>query len=88
MQFISTFRSRIQNASHAIFLMISIMEKEAFARIGQAKRSTSQASRHLQVSGARWTRLIVRHLFFVKTRFGEIAVSPEKIPTNTLSDRL
>ena len=38
--------------------------------------------------GDRWTLVVVRDLAFGKTKFGELAAGPEKIPTNILADRL
>jgi len=35
-----------------------------------------------------WTLLVVRDLFAGRTRYGELAGSMEKIPTNLLADRL
>lgn len=35
-----------------------------------------------------WTLLVVRDLLFDKHTFKELQASPEKIPTNILSDRL
>jgi DNA-binding HxlR family transcriptional regulator len=40
------------------------------------------------VIGDRWTLLVVRDLMQGKKRFGEFLVSPEKIPTNILANRL
>lgn len=42
----------------------------------------------LDVMGDRWTLLIIRDLYFGRTRFKEFSASPERIPTNVLSDRL
>jgi DNA-binding HxlR family transcriptional regulator len=43
----------------------------------------------LDLLGDKWTLLVVRDLMmFGKSRFGEIASSPEGIPTNLLADRL
>ncbi len=35
-----------------------------------------------------WTLLVIRDLFYGRTRFKEFAGSPEGIPTNILTDRL
>ncbi|PTY08019.1 transcriptional regulator [Opitutaceae bacterium EW11] len=51
-------------------------------------RSHCPIGSSLDVLGDRWTLLVVRDLFHGKSRFGEIAQSPEKIPTNILADRL
>lgn len=42
----------------------------------------------LDIVGDRWTLIVVRDLFGGKTRFKEFTDSPEKIPTNILSERL
>jgi DNA-binding HxlR family transcriptional regulator len=42
----------------------------------------------LDVCGDRWTLLIIRDLFFGRSRFKDFSASPEGIPTNILSDRL
>jgi Predicted transcriptional regulators len=42
----------------------------------------------LDIFGDRWTLLVIRDLFYGRTRFKEFAGSPEGIPTNILTDRL
>jgi DNA-binding HxlR family transcriptional regulator len=42
----------------------------------------------LDILGDRWTLLIVRELFFGRTRFAEFQASLQGIPTNLLGDRL
>lgn len=42
----------------------------------------------LDLLGDRWTLLIVRDLFAGRSRFGELARSPERIASNVLADRL
>jgi len=42
----------------------------------------------LDIFGDRWTLLIVRDLFYGRTRFKDFTASPEGIPTNILTDRL
>lgn len=42
----------------------------------------------LDVLGDRWTLLVLRDLFWGKSRYGEFLASPEGIPTNILADRL
>jgi DNA-binding HxlR family transcriptional regulator len=55
----------------------------------QPARSPCPIARTLDLLGDRWTLLVVRDLlFFGKRRFGELAASPEGIPTNILTDRL
>ncbi len=45
-------------------------------------------ARTLDILGDRWTLLIIRDLFFGKTRFREFEESLVGIPTNVLSERL
>jgi DNA-binding HxlR family transcriptional regulator len=52
------------------------------------KRSPCPVAFSLDILGDRWTLLVIRDLFFGRTRFKEFAASPEGIPTNILSDRL
>ena len=42
----------------------------------------------LDILGDRWTLLVIRDLFFGRTRFKDFAASPEGIPTNILAERL
>src|SRR5262245_57699836 len=53
-----------------------------------ALRSACPVACALDVVGDRWTLLVVRDLLRGKTRFGEVAASSERIPTNILADRL
>ena len=53
-----------------------------------AQRSPCPVASALDIIGDRWTLLIVRDLFYGRTRFKDFAASPEGIPTNILSDRL
>jgi DNA-binding HxlR family transcriptional regulator len=54
-----------------------------------ARRSDCPIANALDLIGDKWTLLVVRDLLFLgNRRFGELASSPEKIPTNILSDRL
>jgi DNA-binding HxlR family transcriptional regulator len=53
-----------------------------------ARRSPCQVACSLDIFGDRWTLLIVRDLFFGRTRFKDFTASPERIPTNILTDRL
>lgn len=64
------------------------MDKETSGQGGRKKRSDCPVSGALDVFGDRWTLVVVRDLWFGKTRFGELAAGPEKIPTNILADRL
>lgn len=52
-------------------------------------RSICPVSRSLDLIGDKWTLLIMRDaLVLGRKTFAEFASSPEKIPTNLLSDRL
>lgn len=52
-------------------------------------RSFCPISAGLDLLGDRWSLLVIRDLmFFGKKRFGELLASPEKIPTNILTERL
>ena len=52
------------------------------------RRSPCPVACTLDLLGDRWTLLVVRDLALGRTRFKEFAASPERIPTNLLSDRL
>jgi len=52
------------------------------------KRSTCPVANCLDILGDKWTLLLIRDLFLGKTTYGEFQNSPEKIPTNLLSERL
>ena len=52
------------------------------------KRSDCAVACALDLVGDKWTLLIVRDLFFGKTRYKEFQDSAEKIPTNILAGRL
>ena len=52
------------------------------------KRSTCPVANCLDILGDKWTLLLVRDLFLGKSTYGEFQDSPEKIPTNLLSERL
>jgi DNA-binding HxlR family transcriptional regulator len=42
----------------------------------------------LDITGDRWSLLVVRDLFLGRSRFKDFSASPEGIPTNILSERL
>jgi DNA-binding HxlR family transcriptional regulator len=66
-----------------------VARRSQIAKKGLApKRSRCPVARSLDIFGDRWTLLIIRDLFFGRTRFKEFAASPEGIPTNILTDRL
>src|SRR5829696_588243 len=51
-------------------------------------RSTCPVAGALDLVGDRWTLLVVRDLLRGKRRYGDLAGSSERIPTNILADRL
>jgi len=51
-------------------------------------RSGCPIATSLDLLGDRWTLVIVRDMVTGKKRFGEFLSSPERIPTNILTDRL
>ena len=53
-----------------------------------SKRSPCPVAFSLDIFGDRWTLLVIRDLFYGRTRFKDFAASPECIPTNILTDRL
>lgn len=52
------------------------------------KRSSCPLSASLDLLGDKWTLLLIRDMYFGCRTFGEFQQSPEKIPSNILSDRL
>ena len=52
------------------------------------RRSACPVANTLDIVGDRWTLLVIRDLARGKRRFVEFSASPERIPTNLLSDRL
>ena len=58
------------------------------AELVPPRRSECPISSSLDILGDRWTLLVVRDLLDGKTRFSQFERSPEKIPTNILTDRL
>ena len=52
------------------------------------RRSPCPVSCSLDLLGDKWTLLVVRDLILGRARFKEFVASPERIPTNILSDRL
>jgi DNA-binding HxlR family transcriptional regulator len=51
-------------------------------------RSPCAVANSLDILGDKWTLLVVRDLLHGKHTYGELADSPERIPTNILADRL
>jgi len=54
----------------------------------QFDRSSCPVSVTLDMLGDKWTLLVIRDLFLGAARYGDFLNSPERIPTNTLADRL
>jgi DNA-binding HxlR family transcriptional regulator len=51
-------------------------------------RSLCAVANSLDLVGDKWTLLVVRDLLHGKHTYGELASSPERIPTNILAERL
>ena len=51
-------------------------------------RSLCAVANSLDILGDKWSLLVVRDLLHGKHTYGELANSPEHIPTNILADRL
>lgn len=51
-------------------------------------RSACAIANSLDIMGDKWTLLVVRDLLHGKSTYGELANSPEGIPTNILAERL
>jgi DNA-binding HxlR family transcriptional regulator len=51
-------------------------------------RSACAVANSLDIVGDKWSLLVVRDLLHGKRTYGELALSPERIPTNILADRL
>lgn len=51
-------------------------------------RSACAIANSLDLVGDKWSLLVVRDLLHGKRTYGELANSPERIPTNILADRL
>lgn len=51
-------------------------------------RSACAVANSLDIVGDKWTLLVVRDLLHGKRTYGELADSPERIPTNILAERL
>jgi DNA-binding HxlR family transcriptional regulator len=51
-------------------------------------RSACAIANSLDILGDKWSLLVVRDLLHDKHTYGELADSPERIPTNILADRL
>ncbi len=51
-------------------------------------RSACAVANSLDILGDKWSLLVVRDLLHGKRTYGELALSPERIPTNILAERL
>jgi DNA-binding HxlR family transcriptional regulator len=51
-------------------------------------RSACAVANSLDIVGDKWSLLVVRDLLYGKRTYGELANSPERIPTNILAERL
>ena len=51
-------------------------------------RSACAIAISLDILGDKWSLLVVRDLLHGKHTYGELVLSPERIPTNMLADRL
>jgi len=52
------------------------------------RRSRCAIANTLDLVGDKWSLLVIRDLLRGKRTYGELAESPERIPTNILADRL
>ena len=52
------------------------------------QRSACAVASSLDIVGDKWSLLVVRDLLHGKSTYGDLARSPERIPTNILADRL
>jgi DNA-binding HxlR family transcriptional regulator len=55
---------------------------------GHLRRSVCPVANTLDLIGDKWTLLIIRDMRHGKRTYGELADSPEGIPTNILAERL
>ena len=62
--------------------VVKMNTREKFARSACAVANT------LDLVGDKWSLLVVRDLLHGKRTYGDLAASPEHIPTNILADRL
>ena|SRR5437868_2374067 len=51
-------------------------------------RSSCPVANLLDLVGDKWSLLVVRDLFYGHSTYGQLADSPERIPTNILAERL
>ena len=57
-------------------------------QVTSKSRSSCPVACALDLVGDKWTLLVVRDLIRGRKTYGELAASPEGIPTNILADRL
>jgi DNA-binding HxlR family transcriptional regulator len=62
--------------------------KENVVESSDFKRSPCAVASTLDLIGDKWSLLVVRDLLHGKRTYGELADSPERIPTNILAERL
>lgn len=62
--------------------------QNAGGRAPRVQRSDCPVACTLDLIGDKWTLLIVRDLFFGRSRYGEFLRAGEGIPTNILAERL
>lgn len=62
--------------------------RPVLAKTAPERRSPCPVACSLDLMGDRWTLLVVRDLMSGRSRFKDFTASPERIPTNILSDRL
>lgn len=62
--------------------------KSPLSEDNQHTRSKCPVACTLDIVGDKWTLIVVRDLLTGKKRFKEFSESPEKIPTNILTERL
>jgi DNA-binding HxlR family transcriptional regulator len=58
------------------------------AGAGSLRRSPCPIANTLDLVGDKWSLLIIRDMLCGRSTFGELANSPEGVPTNILADRL
>lgn len=69
--------------------VVPVTRPKPVAKRGVApRRSPCPVACSLDLFGDRWTLLVIRDLFYGRTRFKDFTASPEGIPTNILTDRL
>jgi DNA-binding HxlR family transcriptional regulator len=70
---------------------VKVRAEKAKESVGEStgfKRSPCAVANTLELIGDKWSLLVVRDLLHGKRTYGELADSPEGIPTNILAERL